>query len=254
MKDIVPGNSRHDHESWRLCKNLLTWIIHLRTWSSTGFTTSKCCCNEHTNKHVFATIRISNGNTEHFQLGTLTTQILTLGQQHKKSNINKHQYRNSACVNAQPAHAQILPDNNQVFRARFQFQQWVDAMAMRGGSSERLVVRSSRRRGDARARLTKYITVMLAALLSGGGSALLFLVPLYADPALSALAADFDPIPAECVTERRDDRLGLDNCTWASCREGGLKCFFLDFSCIRIVACIFLILGVTSTGPELLLP
>ncbi|XP_041983094.1 protein tipE [Aricia agestis] len=98
---------------------------------------------------------------------------------------------------------------------------------MRGGSSERLVVRAGRsggrggrRRGEARARLTRYITVLLAALLGGGGSALLFLVPLYADPALSALAADFDPAPADCVTERRDDRLGLDNCTWASCREG----------------------------------
>lgn len=91
---------------------------------------------------------------------------------------------------------------------------------MRGGSSERLVVRPSHRRGDTRAKLTRYITIVLAALLGGGGSALLFLVPLYADPALSALAADFDPVPAECVTERRDDRLGLDNCTWASCREG----------------------------------
>ncbi|GBP04476.1 Protein tipE [Eumeta japonica] len=90
---------------------------------------------------------------------------------------------------------------------------------MRGGSSERLV-RNTHRRGEARAKLTRYITVILAALLGGGGSALLFLVPLYADPALSALAADFDPVPAECVTERRDDRTGLDNCTWTSCREG----------------------------------
>lgn len=108
---------------------------------------------------------------------------------------------------------------------------WRSVNKMRGGSSERLVVRSSRRRGDTRARLTRYITVMLAALLSGGGSALLFLVPLYADPALSALAADFDPIPAECVTERRDDRLGLDNCTWASCREG---CTSDAYKCIQL--------------------
>lgn len=102
---------------------------------------------------------------------------------------------------------------------------------MRGGSSERLVVRAHRRRGDTRAKLTRYITVLLATLLGGGASALLFLVPLYADPALSALAADFDPLPAECVTERRDDRLGLDNCTWASCREG---CTSDAYKCIQL--------------------
>ncbi|XP_034835824.1 protein tipE [Maniola hyperantus] len=102
---------------------------------------------------------------------------------------------------------------------------------MRGGSSERLVVKPKKRRENTRARLTRYITVMLAALLGGGGSALLFLVPLYADPALSALAADFDPVPAECVTERRDDRLGLDNCTWASCREG---CTSDAYKCIQL--------------------
>ncbi|VVC88186.1 unnamed protein product [Leptidea sinapis] len=103
---------------------------------------------------------------------------------------------------------------------------------MRGasGSSERLVGGAKNVRG-ARARLTRLLTASLAAVLGGGSAALLFLVPLYADPALSALAADFAPAPAECVTERRDERLGLDNCTWASCREG---CTSDAYRCLQL--------------------
>lgn len=102
---------------------------------------------------------------------------------------------------------------------------------MTGGSSERLVSKPAKKRENARAKLTRYITIVLATILCGGASALLFLVPLYADPALSALAADFDPTPADCVTERRDDRLGLDNCTWASCREG---CTSDAYKCMQL--------------------
>lgn len=106
---------------------------------------------------------------------------------------------------------------------------------MRGGSSERLVSRgggrSRRSRGKTRAKITRWLTVTLSGLLAIGGGALLFLVPLFADPALSALAADFDPDPAECITEHRDDRLGLENCTWASCREG---CTSDAYRCMRL--------------------
>lgn len=52
------------------------------------------------------------------------------------------------------------------------------------------------------------------------GSSLLFLVPLYVDPAISTLVANFVPEPVTCVTTRREDLTGLFNCTWSSCREG----------------------------------
>lgn len=52
------------------------------------------------------------------------------------------------------------------------------------------------------------------------GSSLLFLVPLYVDPAISTLASNFVDIPTLCTTTRREDLSGIFNCTWSSCREG----------------------------------
>lgn len=52
------------------------------------------------------------------------------------------------------------------------------------------------------------------------GSSLLFLVPLYVDPAISTLVAHFVPEPVTCVTSRKEELTGLFNCTWSSCREG----------------------------------
>lgn len=65
-----------------------------------------------------------------------------------------------------------------------------------------------------------YSTLSFAMIAVGSGSALLFLVPLYVDPAVSTLLADFATEPVRCTTVRREELAGLYNCTWSSCREG----------------------------------
>ncbi|XP_070169082.1 tipE homolog 1 isoform X2 [Polyergus mexicanus] len=75
-------------------------------------------------------------------------------------------------------------------------------------------------RRTCRQRLNFYATSALAFVATSGGAALLFLVPLYVDPAISTLAADFSPQPVICTTSRREELVGLFNCTWSSCREG----------------------------------
>ncbi|XP_066592321.1 protein tipE-like [Prorops nasuta] len=82
---------------------------------------------------------------------------------------------------------------------------------------------ASRRRPSRRTfrqRFNFYATSALAFVATSGGAALLFLVPLYVDPAISTLAADFSPEPVTCTTSRREELSGLFNCTWSSCREG----------------------------------
>jgi len=75
-------------------------------------------------------------------------------------------------------------------------------------------------RRTCRQRFNFYATSALAFVATSGGAALLFLVPLYVDPAISTLAADFSPEPVICTTSRREELAGLFNCTWSSCREG----------------------------------
>lgn len=75
-------------------------------------------------------------------------------------------------------------------------------------------------RRTCKQRLTFYATSSLALVAISGGCALLFLVPLYVDPAISTLSADFFPEPVICTTSKREDLWGLFNCTWSSCREG----------------------------------
>lgn len=82
-----------------------------------------------------------------------------------------------------------------------------------------------------RERIWFYTTSFLAMTAVGGGSALLFLVPLYVDPAISTLAADFVSEPVKCVTTRREALSGIFNCTWSSCREG---CTSDMYSCTHI--------------------
>lgn len=65
-----------------------------------------------------------------------------------------------------------------------------------------------------------YVTTVLAVFSMSAGSSLLFLVPLYVDPAISTLLANFVPEPVTCITSRKEDLTGLFNCTWSSCREG----------------------------------
>lgn len=71
-----------------------------------------------------------------------------------------------------------------------------------------------------RERVWFYATSFFAMTAVSAGSSLLFLVPLYVDPAISTLVADFITQPVTCVTSRRDDLSGIFNCTWSSCREG----------------------------------
>lgn len=74
-----------------------------------------------------------------------------------------------------------------------------------------------------RERLNFYATSTLAFFSVTAGASLLFLVPLYVDPAISTLTSDFIENPTWCTTTRRDDVVGLMNCSWSSCREGKNK-------------------------------
>lgn len=76
-----------------------------------------------------------------------------------------------------------------------------------------------------------YATSTLAFFSVTAGASLLFLVPLYVDPAISTLASDFVDVPTICTTTRREDLTGLVNCSWSSCREG---CTSDVFKCTHI--------------------
>lgn len=71
-----------------------------------------------------------------------------------------------------------------------------------------------------RQRVWFYTTSIVALTAVSAGSSLLFLVPLYVDPAISTLVADFVENPVTCITTRREDHSGIFNCSWSSCREG----------------------------------
>lgn len=71
-----------------------------------------------------------------------------------------------------------------------------------------------------RERVRFYTTSTLVLITVASGSSLLFLVPLYVDPALSTLAHNFIDKPTLCTTVRRENLIGLFNCSWSSCREG----------------------------------
>lgn len=71
-----------------------------------------------------------------------------------------------------------------------------------------------------RERATFYTTSTLAFFSVTAGASLLFLVPLYVDPAISTLVSDFIDQPTWCTTTRREDVVGINNCSWSSCREG----------------------------------
>lgn len=71
-----------------------------------------------------------------------------------------------------------------------------------------------------RERASFYATSTLAFFSVTAGASLLFLVPLYVDPAISTLTSDFIESPTWCTTTRREDVVGLMNCSWSSCREG----------------------------------
>jgi hypothetical protein len=58
-----------------------------------------------------------------------------------------------------------------------------------------------------------------SSIICGSLTALVFLIPLVANPALVSLDADFSQ-PTECSFCANVSRRGLSNCSWTSCREG----------------------------------
>lgn len=78
----------------------------------------------------------------------------------------------------------------------------------------------NRRFRSWRERVSFYGTSTLAFFSVTAGASLLFLVPLYVDPAISTLGHDFIDTPTLCTTTRRENMVGIFNCSWSSCREG----------------------------------
>lgn len=76
------------------------------------------------------------------------------------------------------------------------------------------------RKRTFRENISFYSTSTLAFFSVTAGASLLFLVPLYVDPAISTLVSNFIDTPTQCTTLRRDNMIGLFNCSWSSCREG----------------------------------
>lgn len=71
-----------------------------------------------------------------------------------------------------------------------------------------------------RENISFYTTSTLAFFSVTAGASLLFLVPLYVDPAISTIVSNFIETPTQCTTVRRENMIGLLNCSWSSCREG----------------------------------
>lgn len=144
------------------------------------------------------------------------------------------------------AHASRKEVDGRVGGGQWRPRRWSDE-AMRGGSCELLLdpqaelrkrrllelAQPKRRptRRTCRQRAWFYATSLFAMTALSAGSSLLFLVPLYVDPAISTLVADFVTHPVTCVTSRREDWRGISNCTWSSCREG---CTSDMYSCTHI--------------------
>lgn len=84
------------------------------------------------------------------------------------------------------------------------------------GAKKKVIVKKR----TLRERLSFYTTSTLAFFSVTAGASLLFLVPLYVDPAISTLVSDFTDEPTWCTTQRREDVVGIMNCSWSSCREG----------------------------------
>ena len=76
-----------------------------------------------------------------------------------------------------------------------------------------------------------YVTIMLSVVSMTAGSSLLFLMPLYVDPAISTLVGRFIQNPVLCTTVLKEEHIGLLNCTWSSCREG---CTSDMYQCVHI--------------------
>ncbi|XP_065371623.1 protein tipE [Calliphora vicina] len=89
----------------------------------------------------------------------------------------------------------------------------------------------NRRYRSWRERASFYGTSTLAFFSVTAGASLLFLVPLYVDPAISTLSHDFIDSPTLCTTTRREDLVGIFNCSWSSCREG---CTSDLYKCVHI--------------------
>ena len=76
-----------------------------------------------------------------------------------------------------------------------------------------------------------YLTALTTLIACISSFAFLFLVPFVIDPAFSTLFAEFTEEPVLCVTTSTVFKVGMSNCTWASCREG---CTNEIFRCTQI--------------------
>lgn len=104
-----------------------------------------------------------------------------------------------------------------------------------------------------RQRVWFYTTSIVALTAVSAGSSLLFFVPLYVDPAISTLRADFT-LAGNCVTTRREDRrwVGVDQTVatrFFQVPSNFLKSFFftISFSHFRPFKPFFFFLAACST-------
>ncbi|XP_018320605.1 protein tipE [Agrilus planipennis] len=68
-----------------------------------------------------------------------------------------------------------------------------------------------------------YITAFFVLLGIFSVFSFLFLVPFVIDPSFTTIFMEFDEQPVLCVTRKAERKLGVSNCSWASCREGCTK-------------------------------
>lgn len=81
-------------------------------------------------------------------------------------------------------------------------------------------------------KLIFYLTAFFLLLGIFSAFGFLFLVPFVIEPAYTTIKMDFDEEPAECITASTENRRGLSNCTWTSCREG---CTREIYECTQIL-------------------
>ncbi|XP_066957758.1 protein tipE-like [Macrobrachium rosenbergii] len=80
-------------------------------------------------------------------------------------------------------------------------------------------------------RLKYYTTLTLGTTACLSSFIFMFLIPWILDPSISTLMANFDPEPVVCMTVQSDQRRGMKNCSWSSCKHG---CTTEQFECDQI--------------------
>lgn len=80
-------------------------------------------------------------------------------------------------------------------------------------------------------KLLFYTTAFFILLGTFSLFAFLFLVPFVIEPAFKTIFMEFVTSPTMCVTAHAEEKSGITNCSWTSCREGCTKELF---KCIQI--------------------